>query len=128
MTAAGSRSLELEQDVRSVRTARSFVHSHCAEAGLPASLCELAALLTSETVTNAFVHGGSDATLTVGVDSAGVLVQVTDANPRAPTVGRLDDFEALGGRGLAILDKLATAWGTRPVRGGKVVWFRLDAS
>jgi anti-sigma regulatory factor (Ser/Thr protein kinase) len=122
----GLQTLELGNDVRSVALARALVHRHCTEAGLSSVLCDIAALLTSETITNAFVHGRSDATLTVRADRSGVLVEVQDANPHEPRMGRLDDYEALGGRGMAIVAQMSTEWGSRPVPGGKVVWFRLD--
>ena len=32
---------------------------------------------------------------------------------------------AVSGRGMHLLDALATRWSTRPVAGGKVVWFEL---
>ncbi|MGQ0847397.1 MAG: ATP-binding protein [Sporichthyaceae bacterium] len=126
--AQGGHTLDLDNDVRSVAKARSFVRRRCAEAGLSTALCDTAALLASETVTNAFVHGHSAAVLTVRLDRRGVLVEVRDANPLEPRMGRLDDYEALGGRGMAIVAEMSTDWGSRRVRGGKIVWFRLDAS
>lgn len=94
-------------------------------AGLSDELCDVAALLTSETVTNAFVHGRTDVRLGVEADAGGVVITVQDGDSRPPVLGRLDDYEALGGRGMAILAQLATSWGSYAVTGGKVVWFRV---
>jgi anti-sigma regulatory factor (Ser/Thr protein kinase) len=124
----GSRpdAVELSNDPSSVAAARAFVRGRCVSAGLPDELCDLAALLTSETVTNAFVHGRSDVRLGFESDVKGVTVTVQDDDTRLPVLGRLDDYEALGGRGMAILAQLAASWGTYAVTGGKVVWFRVD--
>jgi anti-sigma regulatory factor (Ser/Thr protein kinase) len=56
-------------------------------------------------------------------DKQNVLVQVWDGNDRRPE--RKDvDLEAVGGRGLLLVEALSTEWGTyAPERpGGKVVW------
>ena len=39
---------------------------------------------------------------------------------------RARDLEAPGGRGLELLDALASRWGTLGGPGGRVVWFELD--
>jgi hypothetical protein len=55
-----------------------------------------------------------------------VLVTVEDAAHEAVPAPRRQGSEAESGRGLAIVDSIATAWGTSAVPGdGKVVWFRL---
>jgi anti-sigma regulatory factor (Ser/Thr protein kinase) len=117
--------LEWPHTATSVGRARSFVRGLCADACLPWELCETAALLTSEMVTNSLLHGRSDARLAVTVDETGLLVEVGDDDVRPPR--RLpNETGALGGRGLAIVDHLASEWGTYPTATGKVVWFRLN--
>ncbi len=122
----GPARLELPQHGASVARARSFVRKLCGEAGLPFDLCDTAVLLTSETVTNSFRHGRGSARLAVTAGSDGLLVEVGDDDPRAPRPRRSDP-EALNGRGLAIVDLLATDWGSYATPTGKVVWFRLQA-
>jgi hypothetical protein len=39
---------------------------------------------------------------------------------------RAHDLEAPGGRGLELLDALASRWGTLAGLDGRVVWFELD--
>lgn len=62
----------------------------CAEAGVSPEMCDNAVLLTSETVTNALIHGRSEARLQVDADPDTVLVQVGDDNPRHPAVNARD--------------------------------------
>lgn len=124
MTAVPAR-LELAHTATSVGRARSFVRRLCIEAGLPGELCETAALLTSEMVTNSLLHGRSDARLAVTADESGLLVEVGDDDVRRPRRLR-NETEALGGRGLTIVNHLASEWGSYPTPNGKVVWFRLD--
>lgn len=117
--------LELTHRPASVGRARAFVRRMCADVGLPPELCETAALLTSETVTNSLLHGRSDARLAVTADEAGLLVEVGDDDVRQPH-RRSENAEALSGRGLAIVEDLASEWGSYGTSLGKVVWFRLD--
>ncbi len=119
-----SARIDLPQHGTSVARARSFVRKLCDEAGLPSDLCDTAVLLTSETVTNAFRHASGPARLAVTAAAAGVLVEVGDDDPGLPRP-RASDPEALSGRGLAILDLLASEWGSDLTPAGKVVWFRL---
>lgn len=123
----GPARLDLPQHGASVARARSFVRQLCLDAGLPFELCDTAVLLTSETVTNSFRHGRGGARLAVTADEQGLLIEVGDDDPRAPHRRQVDP-EALNGRGMAIVDLLAHAWGTYPTDTGKVVWFRLRVS
>lgn len=116
--------LDLPQHGASVARARSFVRKVCGEAGLPFELCDTAVLLTSETVTNSFRHGRGGARLAVTADEEGLLIEVGDDDPRVPRRRQVDP-EALNGRGMAIVDLLASDWGTYATDTGKVVWFRL---
>lgn len=84
-------------------------------------------LMTSELVTNAVLHGGGEVRLAVEAGDMRVRVEVGDDEQRRPQVPQPDD-EAEGGRGLIIVDALASAWGvTDSPRGGKVVWFEVPA-
>ena len=85
---------------------------------------ETAVLLTSEVVTNAILHAGSDVEMTVDADLTRVRVSVTDGSSTRPVVVP-PSLDAIGGRGLYLLDSLATRWGVRGGRHGKTVWFEL---
>ena len=69
-----------------------------------------AELLTSEVVTNAVLHVGG--LLVVELDDLrdGVLIVVEDPDPALPTQRSPGPLEG-GGRGLQIVDALASAWG-----------------
>jgi anti-sigma regulatory factor (Ser/Thr protein kinase) len=86
-------------------------------------------LLVSELVTNAVRHPRNDGPieLEVRVHAGKVRVQVTDPGEgfRKPRVGSPPP-DALGGRGLLIVDRLATAWGVTPGRPTRV-WFELES-
>jgi anti-sigma regulatory factor (Ser/Thr protein kinase) len=111
-----------QPDPASVRLARAFVAEHCRSAGLCDDARDAAVLLTSEVVTNAFIHGRSEARLSVIPGHDAARVEVSDDNSRHPQMQDRDD-EALDGRGLQILDLAADAWGVRAGDYGKVVWF-----
>jgi anti-sigma regulatory factor (Ser/Thr protein kinase) len=83
-------------------------------------------LLTSEVVTNAIVHAGTDTELVVLVAEERVRVVVRDGSPAAP-VPRAGQPQAPPGLGLAIVERLAHRWGVEGVRRGrgKEVWFEV---
>ena len=81
-------------------------------------------LLTSELVTNAVRHAGTDVRLGVTVELDEVRVDVRDGSTSAPR--RQDpDPEATQGRGLSTVNALADAWGIEPDTPGKLVWFAI---
>ncbi len=127
MTADGRelrRSLVLAPQAAAVRQARNLVMEACRAAGTDQLTCDAAVLLTSETVTNAFVHGRSEARLEVAALPDSVLVEVGDDNSRHPT-SPVRDADALDGRGLEIVRMLAARWGVRDEMFGKIVWFEV---
>jgi anti-sigma regulatory factor (Ser/Thr protein kinase) len=87
---------------------------------------ELAELLVSELVTNAVLHARTTITLEITAVPDGVRVGVLDGAARGP---RPRDFslEATTGRGLTLVESLASAWGTNPTADGKQVWFELSS-
>jgi anti-sigma regulatory factor (Ser/Thr protein kinase) len=106
-----------------VREARSAVRSVLVGRGEHAA--EVAALLASELVTNAVVHSGGAAELTVSVDESRLRVAVADSHETMPVVS-VPSHEDESGRGLAIVDALANAWGVETDGNGKSVWFELE--
>ncbi len=117
-------SLVLPPDMTAVGRARSFVRTHCRAAGVPTATCDTVALLTSETVTNAFIHGRSEARLRLVVRPDRVRVEVGDDNSRHPVRAERQD-DALDGRGLDILALVSSAWGVTDDVAGKIVWFEV---
>ena len=118
--------LVLAPDPAAVRRARQLVQEVCRAAGADAGTCDSAVLLTSETVTNAFTHGRSEARLRVDADEVSVFVQVGDDNSRHPALVP-EDPRALDGRGLQIVQMVASRWGVVDDASGKTLWFEVRA-
>jgi anti-sigma regulatory factor (Ser/Thr protein kinase) len=89
-----------------------------------ADVVDTALLLTSELVTNAVIHGRSEVQLEVRTDGSRLRVDVGDDSSRLP-LQKSPDHDALDGRGLQIVDLLATRWGVYDEPLGKTVWFEL---
>lgn len=82
-------------------------------------------LLVSEVVTNAVRHAATPFELTIAVDGSQVTVAVVDHDRAHPPKVRDPGPEDTSGRGLRIVEELATSWGTEPVANdAKRVWFR----
>jgi anti-sigma regulatory factor (Ser/Thr protein kinase) len=84
-------------------------------------------LVVSELVTNAVVHGAEPIRVTMVRAPARIRVEVTDGAPDAPPRSdRRPGADAENGRGLAVVTRLAVAWGWRNTPGaGKTVWAEL---
>jgi len=109
----------------SVGAARRFVRDVLMSRQVPDGVVDTVELLTSEVVTNAIVHGKSGPQLAVEVDAHVVRVAVRDLAADLPVRqhGHLDD---VSGRGVIIVEKLASAWGVeRESNGAKRVWFEV---
>ena len=118
------RAVELLGKPASVRKARVFTGGSLADDGVEASVIELAELLVSELVTNAAVHARGTIGLTVHTDARGVRIEVEDPDRGRPVL-RPASGDQVDGRGLLLVDKLATDWGTERRATHKVVWFEI---
>jgi DNA-binding NarL/FixJ family response regulator len=116
-------SADLPADPASVRAARALVVEALGEEA--DDLLFSLELLTSEVVSNAVQHAGSAPRIEAHLGPDTVRVAVYDDDPGMPA-HRHPDADRPGGRGLHLLDKVATRWGVEPVGSGKVVWFELD--
>jgi anti-sigma regulatory factor (Ser/Thr protein kinase) len=92
-------------------------------AGVDPEVVETAALLVSELVTNAIVHGSGEASLVVEVYEGHVHVEVADSEPTLDLRPLRVEPTSEHGRGLATVDALASSWGVEPRLAGKAVWF-----
>lgn len=93
-------------------------------ADAPADVTDAAVLLTGEILTNAVVHGGGWFLLHVDTDPDRIYVEVADSTPGCPMVLH-PSSEREHGRGMAIVDAIASAWGTEQRGSHKAVWFEL---
>ena len=85
---------------------------------------ETATLLTSEILTNAVVYGLGPVKLRLRRTDTEVAVIVSDRSRQLPQP-RLAGPTDESGRGLNLLEVLATSWGARATADGKDVWFTL---
>ncbi len=86
---------------------------------------DVVTLLTSELVTNVVVHARTELDLRLTLTERDVLVGVHDLD-----LGRteLPGPERDGGRGLSLVQGLASAWGhLQHAEGGKTFWFRVSS-
>lgn len=86
---------------------------------------DTAMLLTSEPVANAVLHASPPMHLRAEVTDSVIRVEVHDSSdsslPERKTATPSDD----SGRGLSIIEALASRWGTESTNGGRFVWFEL---
>jgi len=66
-------------------------------------------------------------TLRLRRGAAAVWVEVFDPDLRLPRIRSAAETDE-GGRGLYLVDQLATRWGSRPTKDGKAVWFEVPVS
>src|SRR5262245_14981825 len=126
------RRLRLPADERSPAAARALVRQVLAAGGRTDAM-DSALLLVSELSTNGVVQAGTAVDIDVLADEHGVTVTVSDqqSGPLGATVGsrpipgetpahspidefsEIEDTDSLAehGRGLLLVDQLATAWG-----------------
>lgn len=113
--------MDLAPDRQNVSRARRFAVQHTASLGHD-DTTDVVELLVSELVTNAILHAGTAATLRMSYDDGMLRVEVRDGSA-AQARQRRYDTGATTGRGLALIQALATEWGTETDADGKIVWF-----
>lgn len=105
------------------RHVKAIIHAGCL--GVDAYV---AALLTSELITNALRHGLREESIELVITSAEnwMRVCVHDSSRSAPVLVHTSP-DAEDGRGLELLAKLSTSWGFEQTATGKAVYFTLMA-
>ena len=129
--APGVLRLVLDAETSAVPLARHWSSEVCTRRGLSADALGVLQLLVTEAVANAVEHGRGPITVEIACPAAAdgvagpVRVTVHDTEPRLPVLRHVGAM-ATGGRGVALIDQLATGWGVREERGaGKAVWFEV---
>lgn len=104
--------------------ARAWAMRLCEGEGLE-ELSDAVAVIVSELVTNAVVHARSEVVVTLsttGHDAAASLrIAVTDSDSRLPRFECVDE-DALGGRGLRLVQELSVGYGVDVEDFTKTVW------
>jgi serine/threonine-protein kinase RsbW len=119
--------LSLPPERSSARIARHWVIHTIAAEGVTGSQNQVVELLTAEVVANAVVHGPPDGSIRVRAwtDHQHVYVSVSDDSSTSPVV-RHPEPSADSGRGMALVQALATDWGVEIGPDGKTVWFSME--
>ena len=108
----------------SAREARRFVESTLARADLE-HLAYGATMLVSELVANAVLHTNSAIEVVVRPEPDRVRVEVHDGSPQLPVRKHYSNMSGTG-RGLLLVESMASEWGSERTPVGKLVWFELD--
>jgi serine phosphatase RsbU (regulator of sigma subunit)/PAS domain-containing protein/anti-sigma regulatory factor (Ser/Thr protein kinase) len=112
-------------DAASAPAARRFAADILTAWGV-AGLIDNARLLLGEVITNAVQHTVGDVEVRLVLTDTRLRVEVRDRSDRQPD-RRSVTSESESGRGLHIVEVVASDWGYEPIpAGGKVVWFELD--
>lgn len=121
-----TKAITLRAGPQSAATARLFLRRTAVEWGVD-EVAEVLLLVATELVSNALTHGRSEVHLRVDRQPRLLRVEVEDGDSRLPVLHAVGP-DALGGRGLTVVDALAARWGSKCVPAGKVVWAELPLS
>lgn len=117
----------LPSTMRAAAAARKWVAQRLGDWGHE-SMTPTAALVVSELVTNAVLHGAEPIEISLQEKGPMVRLEVSDGGTGGIIV-RAPDPIGEGGRGLRIVDGVSATWGVRPQRpAGKVVWVDLGVA
>lgn len=92
--------------------------------GVADGLADDAELVVTELVTNAVLHGASPIHLRVRGRRHRVRIEVSDSGQSLPLRPHRRS-DGMTGRGLEVIESLATSWGMEPTAEGKLVWAEL---
>jgi anti-sigma regulatory factor (Ser/Thr protein kinase) len=107
--------------------ARRAVARWLADWGVAPDMVDTATLCVSEPVTNAVIHSGTTPRVTARLDAERLLVLVQDHGNRGAARRAVDhDPSDISGRGLLLVEHLASAWSAEHSADGTTVWFELD--
>lgn len=112
--------------VEAVPSARARVVNRARRLGPPLGdeLTDDLRLLTGEVVANSITHTQGSCVVSVRWTGERLRVEVTDVEPTLVRPSRADAMDE-DGRGLFLVDALATEWGSEPCTAGKTTWFEL---
>jgi phosphoserine phosphatase RsbU/P len=117
--------LLLRGDLRSPVEARRFV-ARTLTPLLGREDVETAMLVTSELVTNAALHAGTECEIELQGTPGGLVIKVSDFDKQTDLKRRNFGTEVTTGRGLRMLEVLSRRWGVEPWDRGKTVWCELS--
>lgn len=128
---SGQCAVLLPNTAASASAARVNVTDGLAGAGISPAAISDAELVVSELVSNAIRHArplpGATVQLTWALGNGSVEIAVRDGGASTPPRPALPSLSSLGGRGLAVVERLACRWGISTSEAGTVVWALLPA-
>ncbi|MFE4256413.1 ATP-binding protein [Streptomyces sp. NPDC056910] len=109
-----------------VRSARHHAEQVLREWGVGDSTTDAVVYVACELTSNAVRHArttqGREFGMTLRLLESIVRVEVRDPDPTLPAPADGEDLEADSGRGLLIVDRLTSSWGSAPDVLGKTIW------
>src|SRR3954447_19333315 len=116
--------LVLAAEVEAVPQARRFAAQALVDE--PVGVVDAAALIITELMTNAALHGRGPVTVRIRPTGDRVRVEVQDTGSGVPMIPA-QSTDAMTGRGLRLVAALSQSWGVEPAAaGGKTVWAELS--
>ncbi|HWA66304.1 MAG TPA: SpoIIE family protein phosphatase [Mycobacteriales bacterium] len=122
--AARRHDLPADAGATAIRAARGFVERQVVERR--ASNVDDVTLAAAELLANAVQHGAGPIAVTVSGGSSCIRIEVSDGSRRAP-VRPAASATNMTGRGIALVEGVATRWGVERREDGKTVWAEFDA-
>ena len=122
-----SESFRIPKHRSHVPTARQRVRKALADWGIADELADAVTLLANELVTNAVTHcrvSYAQIRVTLTLDGPELVLEVSDPDRDRLPQPHDSTPEEEGGRGLALVEALADAWGHRQEPYAKCVWAR----
>jgi anti-sigma regulatory factor (Ser/Thr protein kinase) len=117
--------LALPVDPTAPGRARALLHDATRAWDVGDDLYQDAAMVVTEMVANAVDHARTPSTLTLEIDECVLRVAVRDGRPGRSLRALPFDPTSARGRGLQMIEALATAWGVTQHLDGKTVWATL---
>jgi len=115
-------SVAMDPVVGAARRGRELVTEVCARWDCP-DLAGPACIVLTEMMNNVVAHAQTPMTVMIARYAGQMSVAVRDQNPARPRfTGAPVSPTSYGGRGLMLIDSVASRWGHLEVPGGKVVW------
>ncbi|BEL11496.1 hypothetical protein Q0Z83_096870 [Actinoplanes sichuanensis] len=116
---------DLEPAVGAARRAREVITEACGRWDRP-EVVGNASIVATELVNNVVAHAGTAMCLMLARHGASVSVAVRDFSASPPRFGGAVAPTSYGGRGLLLVDTVASRWGHLALADGKIVWALLD--
>jgi serine phosphatase RsbU (regulator of sigma subunit)/anti-sigma regulatory factor (Ser/Thr protein kinase) len=104
---------------------RQWMTTRLRDWSVPEPVLGAAILCTSELTTNALLHAGTPAHVSIDLNAERLLVSVADTGTRGSVARARTDALSSRGRGLGLIEELSDTWGTDPTVRGSTVWFEM---